>query len=398
MPSFRPRLERSRSDRYVGGVCGGLARLFDIDPVIVRIVILCLAFFGAGLLVYAVAWAFIPDEGQPRSLAQVARYGGRPSREMIFIGGAVLLGLAGLGSDGDNDFGWIFLPLLVIGFFWWRREDRRRSGSAGLSSGWPAQPPSGPSGWPAQPNQPPLAPPAPSEFWAATATSPASGPPSAPYAMAPTVPIWGYQAYPTGPPRQRSHLGLITISVLVLAIGAAALLDTNGGLSLSPQGVLAGSLILVGAGLVAGAWYGRSRGLIALGLFLTLLVSTVAAVDIPWKGVSGEVRWKASTAAELDRGFHLRAGEAVLDLRELQLGEDVRTVDVTAGLGGVDVLVPRGIVTRVTGHMSLGGAEIFGIKHEGADIDVDVAQPGTPQLTINFRLGLGEIKVRHEAS
>lgn len=390
MPSFRPRLERSRSDRYVGGVCGGLARFFDIDPVIVRVVIFCLAFFGAGLLIYAVAWAFIPDEGQPRSLAQLARYGGRPSREMILIGGAVLLGLAGLGSDGDNDFSWIFLPLLVIGFFWWRREDRRRSGPAGSSFG--------PAGWLAQPNQPPLAPPAPSEFWAATATSPASGTPNAPYAMAPTEMLWGHQAPPTGPPRQRSYLGLVTISVLLLAIGVAALLDTNGGLSLSPQGVLAGSLIVVGAGLVAGAWYGRSRGLIALGLFVTLLVSTVAAGDVPWKGVSGDVRWKATTTAELDRGFHLRAGEAVLDLRELELGEDVRTVEVTVGLGGVDVLLPVGIVTRVTGHMALGGAEIFGVKHEGADIDVDVAQPGSPQLIINFRLGLGEIKVRHEAS
>jgi phage shock protein C len=57
------RLYRSRTDRKISGVCGGLAQYFGIDPVIPRIVwvvlILCAGF---GLLAYLIAWIVIPLE------------------------------------------------------------------------------------------------------------------------------------------------------------------------------------------------------------------------------------------------------------------------------------------------------------------------------------------------
>jgi len=380
-------------------VCGGLGRYYDIDSVIVRIVVFSLAFFGAGLLIYAVAWAFIPDESQHESIALAARRGGRPSREVIFVGLILFAGIAGLtgdwGSDDDGNLVWLCLPLLVIGFFWWRREDRSISGQPG--------PHSPPSGWPVQPAPPgqaPVAPPAPSEFWAATATAPASTAPSGPFGYPAAETRWGQQGvgeYQPRPPRRRSHLGLFTFSALLLGGGIAALLDGNGA-SVSLQAALAGALVVVGGGLVVGAWYGRSRALIVLALLLTLLVSAVSTIDVPWQGDSGEVRWRATSTADLASEYHLKVGEAVLDLRSLELGEDVRTVDLSVGFGGVDILVPEDVVVRVTGHMSLGGVEAFGVTHDGIDTDVDTAEPGTPQLTINFRLGLGEIKVRREAS
>ena len=50
------RLRRSRTDRKVAGVAGGLARHLDIDPVILRVAFVVLVFFGgAGLILYA-AW------------------------------------------------------------------------------------------------------------------------------------------------------------------------------------------------------------------------------------------------------------------------------------------------------------------------------------------------------
>ena len=52
----RKRLERSRADRVIGGVCGGLGDYFDVDPVIFRIAFVVLAFVGgAGLLLYPAA-------------------------------------------------------------------------------------------------------------------------------------------------------------------------------------------------------------------------------------------------------------------------------------------------------------------------------------------------------
>jgi phage shock protein C len=57
------RVYRSRTDKKIAGVCGGLAKYFDIDPVIVR---LCWIFFvflgGAGIFLYIIAWIVIPLE------------------------------------------------------------------------------------------------------------------------------------------------------------------------------------------------------------------------------------------------------------------------------------------------------------------------------------------------
>lgn len=55
------RLYRSRRDAWLGGVAGGIAEYFDIDPVIVRLVWLFTGFFaGGGVLAYLVAWILIP--------------------------------------------------------------------------------------------------------------------------------------------------------------------------------------------------------------------------------------------------------------------------------------------------------------------------------------------------
>ena len=55
------RLERSTNDRWLGGVCGGLAHYFDIDPIIVRLIFIVAFFgFGTGLLVYGVLWLVMP--------------------------------------------------------------------------------------------------------------------------------------------------------------------------------------------------------------------------------------------------------------------------------------------------------------------------------------------------
>ncbi len=57
------RLYRSRSDRIIWGVCGGLAEYFGIDPTIVRIIAVLLAFAnGAGILAYVILAIVVPLE------------------------------------------------------------------------------------------------------------------------------------------------------------------------------------------------------------------------------------------------------------------------------------------------------------------------------------------------
>jgi phage shock protein C len=57
------RLYRSKNDRVLGGVCGGLGKFFTIDPVLVRVV-WAVSFFagGVGLLAYIIAWIIVPEE------------------------------------------------------------------------------------------------------------------------------------------------------------------------------------------------------------------------------------------------------------------------------------------------------------------------------------------------
>ncbi|MCX6801106.1 MAG: PspC domain-containing protein [Candidatus Diapherotrites archaeon] len=55
------RLYRSRKDRILGGVCGGVAEYFNIDPVIVRVLwILATLLWGFGLLLYITMWIIVP--------------------------------------------------------------------------------------------------------------------------------------------------------------------------------------------------------------------------------------------------------------------------------------------------------------------------------------------------
>ena len=57
------RLYRSRTDKKICGVCGGLAKYFDCDPTIIRLITALLALgFGTGILAYFIAALVIPNE------------------------------------------------------------------------------------------------------------------------------------------------------------------------------------------------------------------------------------------------------------------------------------------------------------------------------------------------
>nr|WP_318000715.1 PspC domain-containing protein [uncultured Faecalibacillus sp.] len=59
---MKKRLYRSKKDKMLAGICGGLAEYFDVDPSLVRLatVLLCL-YAGTGLLVYIIAAIIIPE-------------------------------------------------------------------------------------------------------------------------------------------------------------------------------------------------------------------------------------------------------------------------------------------------------------------------------------------------
>lgn len=56
------RLMRSRKERMIAGVCGGLAEYFHMDPTIVRVIFVLAALVnGIGLIVYLVLWLVMPE-------------------------------------------------------------------------------------------------------------------------------------------------------------------------------------------------------------------------------------------------------------------------------------------------------------------------------------------------
>jgi phage shock protein PspC (stress-responsive transcriptional regulator) len=57
------RIYRTRNEKVIAGVCGGIGRYLDIDPVLVRLVwVLTVIFAGTGILAYIIAWILIPKE------------------------------------------------------------------------------------------------------------------------------------------------------------------------------------------------------------------------------------------------------------------------------------------------------------------------------------------------
>ncbi len=76
---MKDRLYRSRKERVIGGVCGGLAEYFGIDPIIVRIVLVLLVLgHGIGILAYIILWIAVPEEPIQHYYARFQQGAGAP--------------------------------------------------------------------------------------------------------------------------------------------------------------------------------------------------------------------------------------------------------------------------------------------------------------------------------
>jgi phage shock protein PspC (stress-responsive transcriptional regulator) len=120
------RLYRTRDDRVIAGVCGGIARYFNIDPVLVRVGAVALAVLGgAGVLAYLAAVLLIPKEGEGGQPPET------PNRGLV-VTGAVLLVVAicvVLPFQGGWGAGWGLVPLGLValaGLLVWRLASGQR--------------------------------------------------------------------------------------------------------------------------------------------------------------------------------------------------------------------------------------------------------------------------------
>jgi phage shock protein PspC (stress-responsive transcriptional regulator) len=95
-PPVAKRLTRSTSDRVIAGVAGGLGRYFGIDPVVMRLALVVLIFFGgAGLILYGAAWLLVPSDDKA---GEGFDAGGVARRTGIALGVLVLTIVAAIGG------------------------------------------------------------------------------------------------------------------------------------------------------------------------------------------------------------------------------------------------------------------------------------------------------------
>src|SRR3954447_7095598 len=105
-------IRRSRSDRKVAGVAGGLGRHLDIDPVILRVAFVVLTFFGGvGLLLYVALWLLLPDDGKDWAKIKLDRRSRTVALVMVGILALVLLFSHGWWGGGG---GFFFVCLVVV--------------------------------------------------------------------------------------------------------------------------------------------------------------------------------------------------------------------------------------------------------------------------------------------
>ncbi|MEV7331731.1 PspC domain-containing protein [Micromonospora sp. NPDC093244] len=212
-------LVRPREGRYLAGVCAAIGRATNTDPVLWRVLLAVLGFFGGiGILVYVAAWLIIPNEGDTASPVESMLGRGRSSMSPVTV---IILGILVAASFGyivTDAFRAVLLgaAILIGGALLLNRDSR------GPQPGAPVGP--SPVGTPPGP-VPPVS-------WPAPAYS--AAPPTGPSA---TVPLAGADpAYATPPattPTQAYDAPPVAATQPVSGVGATA--GQPSGTTSSPQ-------------------------------------------------------------------------------------------------------------------------------------------------------------------
>lgn len=107
------KVRRSRDDRMLAGVCGGLGNYLGVDPLWFRLAFVLLTIgAGSGVLLYIIAWVIIPEQGKDSAEARSSTL----AKDGPVIAGVVLIGvgLLFLFNTLVPWFDQVIWPLLVV--------------------------------------------------------------------------------------------------------------------------------------------------------------------------------------------------------------------------------------------------------------------------------------------
>ncbi|MFH8725345.1 PspC domain-containing protein [Streptomyces termitum] len=426
-------LRRSRGG-MVGGVCGGLGRHFDLDPVIFRVVVAVLSVAGGlGLIFYGFASLAIPLAGEEESegrrlLTGRVSGGALAALLMALVGCGIFLSMLRTGTMLGFS---VTLVVATAGAAYW---SQRRRVPAGEAEGAPTAGPKGPHAGPEAPPEaqaPPVKAGSGSWWRDPIVKDGSTGRTAIGYLWGPAgmldgegrvdgeVPKpgsrWSRPAAPGRPePSVRrspySISGLIDLFATAAFVAGVALTWESQPLGTSLAAGLAGSLAVLGLGLVVSSFLGRT----GFGTIVQVVVTAVllaGAVALPDRISTDWTRqtWTPSTVAAVQPRYDLGSGVGTLDLSGLSVpkGTTVAT-SVDVGAGKLEVVVPEDVVVKLRAKVGLGDLQLPGQAPDDIDIvperdETTTLEPpaGTVPagtLDLSLEVALGQVEVTRAAS
>ena len=394
-------IRRRTHDKWIAGVCSGLADRLGVDPVIVRAGFVLLTLLGgAGVTIYLIAWALLPNDRDEIPAQRALRDGhGGSIVLLVFVGFALFSGSALGGPWWLSQSGWGFPWGLALAglFIWWlvqRSDNRPAAGQRVMNQ---------------QVGTPTTTVPSPAASGPATFTG---GPTTPTTVLSPAGPS------PTGPnlaaykrPGRRSGgllMALVAIGLALATYGSLIWAATDLNWTGSHQAIaFAGSLAAMGLLMVVLGVAGWRPGFVTF-LAIVLLISAWSSAAIPsgihLGGRIGDDTWTPTSVAA-DANYHLGVGSGVLNLSELPT-EGLSEVKIPAyvGLGELKVVVPQDLTVKVVGHVGLGEIVLpgdAGSSGQGGSDGSDVSRSvtigdGPTEVVVDAGVGIGQLTVVKE--
>jgi phage shock protein PspC (stress-responsive transcriptional regulator) len=384
------RIRRSRANRRVAGVAGGLGRHLDIDPVILRVAFVVLTFFGGvGVLLYGALWLLLPQDGSDWAKIKLDRRSRTVA--LVLVGALALLLLFSHGWWGDG--GPFFLLAIVVGVVALVIQVVRRARPG------PAEPPAYPTydapaaaGSTEVPSSVPTS--APSSETGQDAAVPSANRGTFPYTPPSSYAV-PEQPRPVNPRKKGPILFWFALAVMAVALGTLGIADLAGA-EVAPSAYPATVLGLSAAFLLIGSFFGRAGGIILVGLIAGAITVGSTVAD-RWEPHSTTVI--PATASAVLPEYTMDVGEIRLDLTVVREPQalDGRTIHVTGNVGHIEVRVPAGVTVESNSDVTgVGGIDAFGRESGGIDASMTAvhdAGVGAPHLTIDTDLHVGGIDV-----
>ncbi len=438
------RWTRRPSNRWFAGVASGLADGLRIDPWIVRLAfVLATLVGGVGVLVYAFLWWLLPRRDLPDSAAQrmAKRFPGAPT--WLGVGLLVVGVMLFAGQLGWWRPSLVFAFLLIgLGVLLFKGQTSEVGGPPPDGSGPPTstaltRPDPFLPAQSALTDERPAAPSPPQdarERWFLGLVGGALalgllamvglmqqgslqniGGEVGLLVLAGALLVAGLVVRGREPKeRQRSFLSPLTIGVALLVVGIAALFDLFGAISLTVGGGFALVLLVLGAGLCVGAWYGRARWLILPAILLAPLALLATVITIPLDQGFGDRSFAVTRADQLPGSYAIAGGTLVVDLTKLPPGIDAASINAEVGAGTLRIIVPEGADVSVTGDVGIGTYRVVGLEHRkhdvvyrnersrgGVDLAIDDTIEGTGAdrpIQLSLHASAGEVRIERMTS